>query len=142
LLEIPSFVAGLLAFLFVFTLLGVMFFVLREERDRTMPLLDTVGPTDVAKSENKLARSDAPFLAIVTLVAVELIVDVLIVVSALQGAGSFMVGTMFAIATFLAAAILAVYSSCFMSDAFLRKPRLEKIAARLSEETDGSGSHG
>lgn len=107
-----------------------------------MPLLDTVGPTDVAKSENALARFDAPFLAIVTLVATELIVDALIVVSALQGAGSFLIGTMFAIATFLAAAILAVYRSGFMSDAFLRKPRLERIAARLSEETDGSESHG
>jgi hypothetical protein len=138
---IPSFVAGLLAFLFVFTLMGVMFFVLREDRDRTMPLLDTVGPTDVARSENKLARSDAPFLAIVTLVTIELIVDALIVISALQGAGSFLIGTMFAITTFLAAAILAVYSSSFMSDAFLRKPRLERIAARLSEETDGSESH-
>lgn len=141
-LEIPSFVAGLLAFLFVFTLMGVMFFVLREDRDRTIPSLDTIGPIDVAKSENKLARSDAPFLAIVTLVATELIVDVLIVASAVQGAGSFLVGTMFAIATFLAAAILAVYGACFMSDAFLRKPRLERIAARLSEETDGSESHG
>ncbi len=141
-LVIPSFVAGLLAFLFVFTLMGVMFFVLREDRDRTMPPLDTVGPTDVARSENKLARSDAPFLAIVTLVTIELIVDALIVISALQGAGSFLIGTMFAIATFLAAAILAVYSSSFMSDAFLRKPRLERIAARLSEETDGSESHG
>ena len=141
-LEIPSFVAGLLAFLFVFALMGVMFFVLREDRDRTIPLLDTVGPTDVAKYENPLARSDAPFLAIVTLVAIELIVDALIVVSALQGAGSFLIGTMFAIATFLAAAILAVYRSGFMDDAFLRKPRLERIAARLSEETDGSESHG
>jgi len=141
LLEIPSFVAGLLAFLFVFTLMGIMFFVLREDRDRTIPILDTVGPTDVAKSENKLARLDAPFLAIVTLVTIELIVDVLIVVSALQGSGSFLIGTMFAIATFLAAAILAVYGNCFMSDAFMRKPRLEKIAARLSKEADASESH-
>ncbi len=141
-LEIPSFVAGLLAFLFVFALMGVMFFVLREDRDRTIPPMDTVGPTDVVKSENALARSDAPFLAIVTLVAIELIVDALIVVSALQGTGSFLIGTMLAIATFLAAAILAVYRSSFMSDAFLRKPRLERIAARLFEETDGSESHG
>ena len=140
-LEIPSFVAGLLAFLFIFMLMGIMFFVLREDRDRTIPPLDTVGPTDIAKSENKLVRSDASFLAIVTLVTIELIVDALIVVSALQGAGSFLIGTMFAIATFLGAAILAVYGNCFMSDAFMRKPRLEKIAARLSEETHRSEEH-
>ena len=141
-LEIPSFVAGLLAFFFVFALLGVMFFVLREDRDRTLPLLKTIGPTDIAKSDNELALSEAPFLAIVTLVAIELIVDALIVVSALQEPGSFQIGTMFAIATFLAAAILGVYSSSFMGDAFLRKTRLEIIAARLSEDTDGAESHG
>ncbi len=122
--------------------MGIMFFVLREDRDRTMPLLDTVGPFDVAKSEGTPERSDAPFLAIITLVVTELIVDALIVVNALQGAGSFLIGTMFAIATFLAAAILAVYRSSFMNDAFVRKPRLERIAARLSEETDRSESHG
>ena len=141
-LEIPSFVAGLLAFLFIFALMGIMFFVLREDRDRTVPMLDTIGPYEVVKSENVLARSDAPFLAIVTLVAVELIVDALIVVGALQGAGSYLIGTMLAIATFLAAAVLAVYRSSFMCDAFLRKPRLERIAARLSEEADGSEGHG
>ena len=141
-MEIPSFVAGLIAFLFVFALMGVMFFVLREDRDRTIPPLDTVGPTDVAKSENALARSDAPFLAIVTLVVTEMIVDALVLVSALQGAGSFLIGTMLAIATFLAAAILTVYRSGFMSDALLRRPRLERIAARLSEEVDGRESHG
>jgi hypothetical protein len=137
LLEIPSFIAGLLAFLFIFALMGIMFFILREDRDRTVPILDTVGPYDVVKSENLLARSDAPFLAIITLVVMELIVDTLIVVSTLQGAGTYLIGTMLAIATFLAATILAVYRSSFMGDAFLRRPRLEKIAARLSEENEG-----
>jgi hypothetical protein len=137
LLEIPSFIAGLLAFLFIFALMGIMFFILREDRDRTVPILDTVGPYDVVKSENLLARSDAPFLAIITLVVMELIVDALIFVSTLQGAGTYLIGTMLAIATFLAATILAVYRSSFMGDAFLRRPRLEKIAARLSEENEG-----
>jgi hypothetical protein len=140
-LEIPSFIAGLLAFLFIFALMGIMFFILREDRDRSVPTLDTVGPYDVVKSENLLARSDAPFLAIVTLVAMELIVDTLIVVSTLQGAGTYLIGTMLAIATFLAAAILTVYRSSFMGDAFLRRPRLERIAAHLSEEAHGSEDH-
>jgi hypothetical protein len=140
-LEIPSFIAGLLAFLFIFALMGIMFFILREDRDRTVPMLDTVGPYDVVKSENLLARSDAPFLAIVTLAAMELIVDTLIVVSTLQGAGTYLIGTMLAIATFLAAAILTVYRSSFMGDALLRKPRLERIAARLSEEAHGIEDH-
>ena len=141
LLEIPSFAAGLIAFVFVFLLMGVMFFVLWGERDRTMPPLNTIGPTDVAKSENVFAFLDAPFLAVLTLVILELVVDAVIVVSALQGAGPFATGTMLAIATFLAAAILAVYRSSFMSDAFVRKPRLEKIAARFFEETEKSEAH-
>jgi hypothetical protein len=134
-LEIPSFFAGLIAFFFVFVLMGVMFFILREERDKTIPPLNTIGPTDVAKSEIVLTSSDAPFLAIVTLVTIELILDVLTVVSVLQGAGSFGIGTMLAIAAFLAAAILGVYRSNFMGEAFLRKPRLETISARMFEDT-------
>ncbi len=141
LLEIPSFAAGLIAFVFVFLLMGVMFFVLREERDRTMPPLNTIGPSDMAKSENVFASLDAPFLAVVTLVILEIVIDAVIVVSVLQGAGPFATGTMLAIATFLAAAILAVYRNSFMSDAFVRKPRLEKIAARFFEETDRSEAH-
>jgi hypothetical protein len=118
-----------------------MFFVLRGERDKTIPPLNTVGPTDVVKFENTLTSSDAPFLAIITLVTLELVQDALIVVSVLQGMGSIAVGTMLAIAVFLAAAILAVYRSSFMSEAFARKPRLEKIAARFSEEANNSDVH-
>jgi hypothetical protein len=140
-LEIPSFVAGLIAFLFVFMLMGIMFFVLRGERDKTIPPLNTVGPTDVVKFENTLSSSDAPFLAIVTLVTLELVLDALIVVSALQGMGSIALGTMLAFATFLAAAILAVYRSGFMTEAFARKPRLEKIAAGFSEEANKGDVH-
>ena len=140
-LEIPSFVAGLIAFLFVFLLMGIMFFVLRGERDKTIPPLNTVGPTDVVKFQNTLTSSDAPFLAIMTLVTLELALDTLIVVSVLQGMGSIAVGTMLAIAVFLAAAILAVYRSSFMSEAFARKPRLEKIAARFSEEANNGDMH-
>lgn len=131
--EIPSFFAGLIAFFFVFLLMSVMFSVLREEKDKTIPPLNTLGPGDVVEIENKLTSSDAPFLAIITLVAFELALDVLIVVSVLQGMGSIATGTMLATAAFLAAAILAVYRSGFMSDAFARKPRLEKIAARQFE---------
>jgi len=141
LFEIPSFVAGLIAFLFVFVLMGIMFFVLREERDRTIPSLNTIGPTDVAKLEPVLTSSDAPFLAIVTLVMLEIVLDALIVVSVLQGMGSIAVGTMLAVATFLAAAILAVYRSSFMGEVFLRKPRLEIIADSLFEETDMDDTH-
>lgn len=132
--EIPSFVGGLIAFLIIFLLMGVMFFVLREERDKTIPLLNTVGPSDVVEFDNALMSSDAPFLAIVTLVTLELVLDVLIVVSPLQGAGSIAIGTMLALATFVAAAILGVYRSGFMREAFARKPRLEKVAARQFEE--------
>jgi hypothetical protein len=134
LFEIPSFVGGLIAFLIIFLLMGVMFFVLREERDKTIPLLNTVGPSDVVEFDNALMSSDAPFLAIVTLVTLELVLDVLIVVSPLQGAGSIAIGTMLALATFVAAAILGVYRSGFMREAFARKPRLEKVAARQFEE--------
>jgi hypothetical protein len=141
LVEIPSFAAGLIAFVFIFLLMGVMFFVLREESDKTMPTLNTVGPTDMAKSENVLASLDAPFLAVVTLVMLEIVVDAVIVVSVLQGAGTFATGTMLAIATFLAAAILAVYRNSFMSDEFVRKPRLEKIASRFFQDTDKSEAH-
>ncbi len=139
--EIPSFLAGLVAFFFVFMLMGIMYFVLREEREKAIPLLNAVGPLEVVKSDNLLASSDAPFLGIVTLVILELILDALIAVSVLQGAGSAAVGTMLAIATFLAAAILAVYRSSFMGDAFLRRPRLEKIAANLSEKTSEDGTN-
>jgi hypothetical protein len=140
-LEIPSFVAGLIAFLFVFLLMGFMFYVLRGERDKTIPPLNTVGPTDVVKFENTPTSPDAPFLAIITLVTLELVLDALIVVSVLQGMGSIAVGTMLAIAVFLAAAILVVYRSSFMSEAFARKPRLEKIAARFSEEANNGDAH-
>jgi hypothetical protein len=136
LFEIPSFVSGLVAFIFVFLLMGIMFFVLREERDKTIPPLNTVGPTDVARVESTLVSSDGAFLAIVTLVMLEIVLDAMIVLSVLQGMGSIAIGTMLAVAAFIAAAILAVYRSNFMDDAFLRKPRLETIAANLSEETD------
>jgi hypothetical protein len=142
LVEIPSFDAGLVAFAAAFLLMGVMFFVLREERDRAIPLLGTIGPSDVARFETTPKLADAPFLAIVTLVIIELIVDALIVVTVLQGAGTFATGTMLALAALLAAAILTVYRSNFMSEAFLRKPRLEKIAARLVEEAGKGEEHG
>lgn len=139
--EIPSFVGGLIAFLVMFLLMGVMFFVLREERDKTMPPLNTVGPSEVMEFDNTLMSSDAPFLAIVTFVTLELVLDVLIVVSTLQGAGSIAIGTMLALATFVAAAILGVYRSGFMREAFTRKPRLEKVAARLFEEPGKGEKH-
>ncbi len=139
--EIPSFIAGLIAFLFVFLLMGMLFFVLREERDKTMPSLNTLEPTDLVRLENPLSSIDAPFVAIITLVTLEVALDVLIVVSALQGIGSIAMGTMLAVATFLAAAILAVYRSAFMSDAFTRKPRLETVAARQLEKARESDGH-
>jgi len=129
--EIPSFEAGLIAFLFVFLLMGIMFYVLRTERNKTMPQLNPLGPRETVRLENPLSSSDAPYLAVVTLVILELVLDALIVVSVLQGTGSVAVGTMLAIATFLAAAILTVYRSTYMSDAFTRKPRLEIVAASL-----------
>jgi uncharacterized membrane protein (DUF485 family) len=134
LLEIPSFDAGLIAFLCIFLLMWVLYCVLRTEREKTMPeLKNSVGPRDCVKFENPLSTSDAPFLATVTLVTLELIVDALIIASALQGGGSIMIGTMLAIAVFIAAAILLVYRSAFMNDVFVRKPRLEKISAGLLE---------
>lgn len=141
LFEIPSYIAGLIAFFFVFLLMTVMFFVLREERDKTMPPLSTLGPSDVAEIDNALSTTDAPFLAIVTLVTIELALDALIVVSVLQGMGSIATGTMLALAAFLAAAILAVYRSGFMSDAFTRRPRLERIAARQVEGSSEGDAH-
>lgn len=141
-IEIPSFDAGLIAFLLLFMLMGIMFYVLRTERDRTMPRLDPLGPNDMIRRGNPLSSSDAPFLAIITLVILELILDILIVVSALQGMSSIAVGTMLALAAFLAAAILAVYRSTFMDDAFTRKPRLEKVAAALFTDTREAEKHG
>jgi|GEM_PF-1656310 len=132
--EIPSFEAGLIAFLFVFLLMGIMYFILRTERGKAMPQLSPLGPRDMATLENPLSTSDAPFLAIITLVILELVVDVLIVVSVLQGMGSIATGTMLAIASFLAAAILAVYRSAFMRETFTRKARLEVVAARQFEK--------
>lgn len=132
--EIPSFEAGLIAFLLVFVLMGVMFYILRTERDKTVPPLSPLGRTDVVRFENPLSRTDAPYLAIITLVILELVLDGLIVVSVFQGMESIPVGTMLAVAVFLAAAILAVYGSAFMDEAFTRKPRLETVAASLFEE--------
>jgi len=54
----------------------------------------------------------------------------LVVVGVLQGMGSIAIGTMLALAAFIAAALLGVYRSAFMSEAFIRKPRLETIATR------------
>ena len=139
--EIPSFNAGLIAFLLVFLLMGIMFYVLRTERDKTLPPLNPLGPRDIVRFENPLSKSDAPYLAIITLVTLELVLDALIVVSVLQGMGSIAVGTMLAIASFLAAAILTVYRSTFMSEAFTRKLRLEIVAASLFEETSEGEEH-
>ncbi len=140
-IEIPSFEAGLVAFLFLFLVMGIMFYVLRMERDKTMPLLDPLGPNDIVRRENPLSSSDAPFLAIVTLVILELVLDALIVVSVFQGTGSTAIGMMLAFAAFLAAAILAVYRSTFMNDAFTRKPRLERVAATLFEKARDCEEH-
>ena len=140
-MEIPSFEAGLIAFLFVFFLMGVMYYVLRSERDKVMPQLSPLGPKDVATLENPLSSSDAAYIGMTMLVILELSLDVLIVVSVLQGMGSIAVGMMLALATFLAAAILAVYRSTFMSEAFTRKPRLELVAASLSKKSDAGDEH-
>jgi len=134
--EIPSFEAGPIAFLFVFLLMGIMFLILRTERNKTMPGVNQLGPAETATFENPLSLSDTPYVAITTLVVLELILNFLIVASALQGVGSIAIGTMLAIVTFLAAVILVVYRSAFMSDDFTRKPRLEDISARLVEEHD------
>jgi hypothetical protein len=138
---IPSFDAGLIAFLLVFLLMGIMFYVLRTEKNKTLPPLNPLGPREIVRFENPLSKSDAPYLAIITLVTLELVLDALIVVSVLQGMGSVAVGTMLAIASFLAAAILAVYRSAFMSEAFTRKPRLEIVAASLFKETGEGEEH-
>ena len=139
--ELPSFDAGLVAFLFIFVLMGIMYFILRSDRDKVMPQLSSLGPKDVAKFDNPLSSSDAAYVGITTLVILELVLDVLIVVSVLQGMGSIAVGTMLALATFLAAAILAAYRSTFMSDSFTRKPRLEQVAAGLSKKPGEGGEH-
>ena len=139
--EIPSFDAGLVAFLFIFLLMGIMYFILRSDRDKVMPQLSPLGPKDVAKLDNPLSSSDAAYVGTTTLVILELVLDVLIVVSVLQGMGSIAVGTMLALATFLAAAILTVYRSTFMSDSFTRKPRLEQVAASLSKKPSDGEEH-
>ena len=137
--EIPSFEAGLVAFLFVFLLMGIMYCVLRSDRDKTMPQLSPLGPRDTVRLGNPLASSDAAYIGIVTMVILELLLDALIVLSALQGMGSIALGTMLAVAAFLAAVILAVYRSTYMSKAFTRKPRLELVAASLSKKEVGEG---
>ena len=139
--EIPSFDAGLVAFLFIFLLMGIMYYVLRSERNKAMPQLSPLGPKDTVRLGNPLSSSDAAYVGITTLVILELVLDVLIVVSVLQGMGSIAVGTMLALATFLAAAILAVYRSTFMSDSFTRKPRLEQVAASLSKKLGEGEEH-
>jgi len=137
-IEIPSFEAGLVAFLVVFVLMGIMFYILRTEKNKTIPPLKILGPTETIRLENPLSRSDAPYVAIITLVMLELILDGLIVVSVFEGMGSTSIGTMLALAAFLAAAILAVYRSAYMGDAFTRKPRLEIVSTSVSEEVDES----
>jgi len=132
-IEIPSFDAGLIAFLFIFLLMGIMYLVLKSDKDKAMPQLDSLGPKETVRVANPLSSTDAAYVGIVTLVILELVLDALIVVSVLQGMGSIAVGTMLATATFLAAAILAAYRSTFMSESFTRKPRLEKVAANLSK---------
>lgn len=135
-IEIPSYVAGLVAFLLIFLLMKIMSLILRAERGKTIPQLSPLGPAEVARFENPLSSSDAPYLALVTLVSFEIILDFLIVVGALQGMSSVALGTMLAIAAFLAATILGVYRDAFMSDMFTRKPRLERIATRSFEQGD------
>jgi hypothetical protein len=132
-IEIPSFDAGLIAFLFIFLLMGIMYLILRSDKDKAMPQLNSLGPKETVRIGNPLSSTDAAYVGIVTLVILELVLDALIVVSVLQGMGSIAVGTMLAIATFLAAAILAAYRSTFMSESFTRKPRLEQVAANLSK---------
>jgi hypothetical protein len=117
--------------------MAIMFYVLRTERNKTPPPSNSLGPHDIVRLENPLSASDAPYLAIITLVLLELVLDALIVVSVLQGMGSIAVGTMLAFAAFIAAAILAIYRSTYMSDAFTRKPRLETVATSLSSTLEG-----
>jgi hypothetical protein len=139
--EIPSFEAGLIAFFFLFILMGLMYYVLRSDRDKMMPQLAPLGLKDVARVENPLSSSDAAYIGMITLVILELTLDALIVVSALQGMGSVALGTMLALATFLAAAILAVYRSTYMSESFTRKPRLELVAANLAKKVNEREKH-
>lgn len=140
-IEIPSYVAGLIAFLFVLVLMAVMFSVLRTEKNKTIPQLNRLEPADVIGFENPLSHSDAPYLAITTLVSFEIVLDILVLVGALQGMGSIAIGTMLAVAAFLAAAILAVYRDAYMSDVFTRKPRLEAIAARPFDKSSEGSAH-
>jgi len=140
-IEIPSFDAGLIAFLFIFLLMGIMYLILKSDKDKAMPQLSPLGPKETAKIGNPLSSSDAAYVGITTLVILELVLDALIVVSVLQGMGSIAVGTMLAIATFLAAAILAAYRSTFMSESFMRKPRLEQVAANLSKKSGQGEEH-
>jgi hypothetical protein len=139
--EIPSFEAGLVAFVFIFLLMGIMFYLLRTERTKTMPHLSALGPRDTVTFENPMSNSDAPYFAVITLVVLELAFDVLIVVSVLQGMGSVAVGMMLAVASFLAAAILAVYRTAYMKEAFTRKPRLETVAASLFKDDHKGEKH-
>ena len=143
--EIPSFEAGLVAFLFVFLLMGIMYYILRSDRNKTMPQLSPLGPKDIVRLGNPLSSSDAAYIGIVTMGILELLLDALIVLSALQGMGSIALGTMLAVAAFLAAIIFAAYRSTFMSEAFTRKPRLELVAANLSnlskKEVSGGKEH-
>ena len=142
LIEIPSYVAGLIAFLFVLLLMGIMFLLLRTERGKTIPPLNRLGPADRAVFENPLSSSDAPYFAMITLAVFEIVLDVLIIVGALQGMSSTVIGTMLALAAFLAAAILSVYRDAFMSDLLIRKPRLESMAARSFGKGDEGNAHG
>lgn len=138
--EIPSFVVGLIAFLFIFLVIGIMFLVLRTEKGKVMRLLNSLGPREVVRFDNPLSSSDAAYVAIITLVILELILDALVIAGAIQGIGSIAIGTMLALASFIAAAILAVYRSTYMSDAFMRKPRLELVASSLSgKASEGEG---
>jgi hypothetical protein len=138
--EIPSFVVGLIAFLFIFLVIGIMFLVLRTERGKVMRPLNSLGPREVVRFDNPLSSSDAAYVAIITLVILELILDALVIAGAIQGIGSIAIGTMLALASFIAAAILAVYRSTYMSDAFMRKPRLELVASSLSgKASEGEG---
>jgi hypothetical protein len=117
-----------------------MFLVLRTERGKVMRPLNSLGPREVVRFDNPLSSSDAAYVAIITLVILELILDALVIAGAIQGIGSIAIGTMLALASFIAAAILAVYRSTYMSDAFMRKPRLELVASSLSgKASEGEG---
>jgi hypothetical protein len=141
LIEIPSYVAGPIAFLFVLLLMGIMFLLLRTESGKTIPPLNRLGSTDIAVFGNPLSSSDAPYFAMIMLVICEIILDILIIVGVLQGMSSIAVGTMLAVAAFLAAAILSVYRDAFMSYVFMRRPRLESIATRSFDKGDDGSAH-